>query len=58
MIPFCKMSIVDEVYQNYEIGDMLSSKKAPKTRAKAAEIHLTFVIGLMKLRQTRGIVND
>lgn len=53
-MPECRMAVVEEIYQNYEIGEMLSHKKAQKIRSKGAEILLTMMVGIMKIRNKKG----
>ena len=54
VLPSCKIAAVEEVYNNYDIGEMLSYKKPQKTRMKAVEIHLTLTIGLFKIRNSKS----
>jgi hypothetical protein len=48
IIPSCRIPIIEEVYQNYEIGEMLSFKKAQKTRIRGTETLFSFVLGLLR----------
>jgi hypothetical protein len=52
--------VIEEIYQNYEIGEMLSFKKAQKIRIRGTETIFSFILGLLKLRNTRagGKLND
>lgn len=49
-MPSCRLAVVDEIYQNYELGEMLSFKKAQKIRIKGSEILLHYLVGMLKLR--------
>ena len=54
VMPLCRVAVIDEIYHNYEIQEMLSFKKAQKVRIKGTEILLTFLIGMLKLRNTKA----
>ena len=58
VIPFCRVAVVEEVYVNYEINEMLSFKKAQKIRIRGTEILLNFLLGMLKLRNSRKPLND
>eukprot|EP00347_Sterkiella_histriomuscorum_P018664 403344647 len=58
VIPTCRIPIIDEIFQNNEIAEMLSSKKAQKIRTKGAEILTTFLIGMLKLRNKRVSIHN
>lgn len=51
MVVGCKVSIVDEVFANYEIQEMLSSKKALKVRQRGLEMLVSLFLGILKLRR-------
>jgi len=54
-MPSCRYPVIDEIFTNYEIGEMLSFKKAQKIRIRGTEILLTFVLGMLKLRNRRSL---
>ncbi|CDW84724.1 serine threonine-protein phosphatase 4 regulatory subunit 4 [Stylonychia lemnae] len=54
VIPSCRFPVIDEIFQNYEIGERLSFKKAQKIRIRGTEILLIFVLGMLRLRNRRS----
>ena len=54
----CKASVVEEVYANYEIQDMLSTKKAHKVRVKGLEMLIALLVGLLRLRNKKLAQNQ
>ena len=53
IIPSCRVPVIEEIFKNYEIGEMLSFKKAQKTRIRGTEILFAFVLGLLRLRNAK-----
>lgn len=58
VMPSCRIPVIEEIYQNYEINEMVSFKKAQKIRIRGTEILLSFVLGLLKLRNKRYSLNE
>ena len=53
VIPSCRIAIIDEIFDNYEIQEMFGFKKAQKMRIRGTEILMNFVQGLLKIRNKR-----
>ena len=58
VITSCRIAVIDEIYQNYELQEMVSIKKAQKIRIRGTEILMNFLQGLLKIRELKQSLNE